>query len=98
MLLPHGTVFAVVDGENFELYRNSGMGAEPQLTALDTPDLDPTNFSAGARLHDRGARFQARTGNGATDRADESAHAVAVVDWLSNLTLSLSPLSRLMPL
>jgi len=24
MLLPHGTVIALVDGENLELYRNSG--------------------------------------------------------------------------
>ncbi|MFD2579364.1 hypothetical protein ACFSTD_13925 [Novosphingobium colocasiae] len=37
MILPHGTVFAIVDGENFELYRNSGKEAAPRLVSLDTP-------------------------------------------------------------
>lgn len=88
MLLPHGTVFAVVDGQNFELYRNAGMEAEPRLAALDRPDLEATNFSAGARLHDSGARHQARTGDGSNDRADESAHAVAVVEWLNSQVIA----------
>lgn len=88
MLLPHGTVFAVVDGEKFELYRNAGMETEPRLTALNVPELDATNFSAGARLRDRGTRYQARTGDGSNDRADESAHVVAVIDWLNAQVLA----------
>ena len=58
MLLPHGTVFAIVDGENFELYRNTGMEAEPQLTAIKAPRLENTNYSAAAKDHDKIARLQ----------------------------------------
>ncbi len=56
--MPHGTVFAIVDGENFELYRNSGIEAEPQLTAIETPDLEATNYSSAAKDHDKISRFQ----------------------------------------
>lgn len=88
MLLPHGTVFAIVDGENFELYRNAGREAAPKLTALDTPDLEATNFSAGFRRRDDAvSRHQARTGDGSNDSLDESAHAAAVAGWLNQQVL-----------
>jgi protein required for attachment to host cells len=87
MLLPNGTVFALVDGENFELYRNSGIEAEPQLTAIPVPRLEATNFSAGARAHDAGSRHKARTGDGSNDALDESAHVAAVTDWLNRQVL-----------
>lgn len=88
MLLPHGTVFAIVDGENFELYRNSGIEAEPRLTALDVPELEATNFSAGARRLDGPTRHQARTGDGSNDGLDEAAHVAAVTGWLNQQVLS----------
>lgn len=88
MLLPHGTVFAIVDGENFELYRNSGMESEPRLTSVDVPDLEATNFSAGARRLDGPTRHQARTGDGSNDALDESAHVAAVTGWLNQQVLS----------
>jgi protein required for attachment to host cells len=88
MLLPHGTVFAIVDGQNFELYRNAGIEAEPRLTALDAPDLEATNFSAGARRLDGPSRHQARTGDGSNDALDESAHVAAVTGWLNQQVLS----------
>jgi protein required for attachment to host cells len=88
MLLPHGTVFAIVDGQNFELYRNAGIEAEPRLTALDAPDLEATNFSAGARRADGPSRHQARTGDGSNDALDESAHVAAVTGWLNQQVLS----------
>jgi protein required for attachment to host cells len=88
MLLPHGTVFAIVDGQNFELYRNAGIEAEPHLTALDAPDLEATNFSAGARRLDGPSRHQARTGDGSNDALDESAHVAAVTGWLNQQVLS----------
>jgi protein required for attachment to host cells len=88
MLLPHGTVFAIVDGQNFELYRNAGIEAEPQLTAIDAPDLEATNFSAGARRLDGPSRHQARTGDGSNDALDESAHVAAVTGWLNQQVLS----------
>lgn len=87
MLLPHGTVFAVVDGTNFELYRNAGIEAEPRLEALPTPELELTNFSAGARINDANSRHAARTGDGSNDGVDESAHAIAVADWLNHQVL-----------
>ncbi|KPH66372.1 host attachment protein [Novosphingobium sp. ST904] len=87
MLLPPGTVFAIVDGENFELYRNSGREAAPRLTSLETPDLEATNFSAGFRRHDAQKRHQARTGDGSNDALDESAHAAAVAGWLNQQVL-----------
>ncbi|TCM21752.1 protein required for attachment to host cells [Novosphingobium sp. PhB165] len=87
MLLPHGTVFAIVDGENFELYRNSGREGAPRLTSLDAPELEATNFSAGFRRHDAPKRHQARTGDGSNDALDESAHAAAVAGWLNQQVL-----------
>ncbi|KHK91376.1 baeRF12 domain-containing protein [Novosphingobium malaysiense] len=87
MLLPHGTVFAIVDGENFELYRNSGMEASPQLTAMDVPDLDGTNFSAGAKDHDKISRFQAGAPKDRLDKLEEAAHVTAVAQWLNGEVL-----------
>jgi protein required for attachment to host cells len=88
MLLPHGTVFAVVDGEKFELYRNSGKEADPDLTSMDTPELEATNYSYGSRDHDKVSRF---TGGAPKDREsqlEESAHVIAVADWLNNQVLT----------
>lgn len=88
MLLPNGTVFAIVDGENFELYRNTRAEAEPRLAAMDVPELEATNFSAGARRLDGPTRHQARTGDGSNDALDESAHVAAVTGWLNSQVLS----------
>ncbi|PEQ11775.1 attachment protein [Novosphingobium sp. PC22D] len=87
MLLPHGTVFAVVDGEKFELYRNTGREADPELTSLDTPSLDETNYSYGARDHDKVSRFTTGAPKDRLDKLEESAHAVAVADWLNDQVL-----------
>jgi protein required for attachment to host cells len=87
MLLPKGTAIAVVDGTKFEFYHNTGTEAEPKLNMVETPDLELTNFSAGARINDGGARHSARTGDGSNDSVDESAHAIAVADWLNNQVL-----------
>ena len=83
MLLPHGTSIAVADGTKFEFFRNTGTEAEPKLTVVETPELELTNFSAGAHRSDTSESFAARTGNGANDRLDESAHAIAVAEWLN---------------
>ena len=50
MLLPHGTVIALVDGKHLELYRNGGNEAEPTFAALPAPMLDDHNHS-GASHH-----------------------------------------------
>lgn len=87
MALPQGTALAVVDGTKFEFYRNIGTEAEPKLDTVQTPDLELTNFSAGARINDSGTRHAARTGDGSNDAVDESAHAIAVADWLNHQVL-----------
>lgn len=87
MLLPHGTVFAIVDGETFELYRNSGMERDPELQALDTPDLDATNYSWGTKDHDKVARFNTGAPKDRLDKLEEHAHAAAVIGWLNQQVL-----------
>lgn len=79
MLLPHGTVIALVDGKNFELYRNTGDEAEPELTVLDSPKLDSHNHS--------GAGHRSSPGNHADRQVEEDAHAIAAVEWLNSQVL-----------
>lgn len=70
MLIPHGTVIAVVDGKAWELYRNAGTEAAPELAAIETPALVEHNHSSG--------------GSHATPhQQDETAHCAAVADWLN---------------
>jgi protein required for attachment to host cells len=76
MLLPHGTVVAVVDGRTLALYRNLGNEAEPKLAAMDAPSLDEQNNSAGMRHFSSAA-------NPTGHQLQEDAHAAAVADWLS---------------
>ncbi|MFC3214772.1 MULTISPECIES: host attachment protein [Novosphingobium] len=87
MLLPHGTVFAIVDGEKFELYRNTGMESEPQLTALNAPALEATNYSAAANNHDKISRFQSGAPKDRLDKMEEAAHVTAVAQWLNGQVL-----------
>ena len=49
MLLPHGAIIALIDGEKFELYRNAGNEAAPDLAALPSPALDTHNHGSGGR-------------------------------------------------
>ena len=76
MLLPHGVVIALADGKKLELYRNSGMEAEPHLEALPTPNLDEHNKGSGGRHY-------SSAGNPAVHRLEEDAHAAAVASWLN---------------
>jgi protein required for attachment to host cells len=80
MLLPHGAVIAMVDGHNFELYRNAGNEAEPVLEMLPAPALDSRNHSGGSH--------RSSTGNHADSLVDEDAHAIAAVTWLNGQVLS----------
>lgn len=79
MLLPHGTVIALVDGKNFELLRNAGNEAEPELATLIAPKLDTRNHSAGSH--------HSSAGNHADKLVEEDAHAVAAVNWLNSQVL-----------
>ena len=71
MLLPHGTVIAVIDARNFNLFRNTGDEAHPELTEIAAPKLDAHNHSAGSH-------------HGSTATMTEDAHAIAVVEWLND--------------
>lgn len=79
MLLPHGTVVALVDGHKFELYRNAGNEAEPELAALPAPQLDSHNHSGGSH--------HSSSGNHAGSLVAEDAHAIAAVNWLNGQVL-----------
>jgi len=70
MLLPHGTVIAVIDARNFRLFRNTGDEAGPELTETDAPRLDTHNHS-GASHH------------GSTITMAHDAHALAAIEWLA---------------
>ena len=54
MLIPHGTLVAVIDGVTFELYRNAGTEAEPELSPEDSPKLDASNHSGGSHRSSSG--------------------------------------------
>lgn len=75
MLLPHGAVIALIDGQKFELYRNAGDEAGPELTILDAPTLDSRNHS--------GVSHHSSHGNHADHLVAEDAHVGAAVEWLN---------------
>lgn len=75
MLLPHGCVIALIDGHRFELYRNVGDEARPDLHALEAPRLDSDNHS--------GASHRSSAGNHADALVGEDAHAAAAATWLN---------------
>lgn len=77
MKLPHNAHVALVDGENFTLFRNTGQIFEPQLTKESKPDFDVTNFSAGVRHQDDVGQDLGRT------QLDELGHAAAAAEWLN---------------
>ncbi|MBA4354989.1 MAG: attachment protein [Novosphingobium sp.] len=77
MLIPHGAVIALVDGEDWQVLRNAGTEADPELIALTTPELVEDNFGSGARHHVSAA-------NPSGNQRDEDAHAAAVGDWLNH--------------
>ena len=76
MLLPHGAVIALIDGEKFELYRNSGNEAAPELAALPPVKLDEHNKGSGGRHY-------SSAGNPAESRQSEDGHAAGVASWLN---------------
>ncbi|MEZ5960585.1 MAG: host attachment protein [Hyphomonadaceae bacterium] len=80
MLLPHGLVVAVVDGEKLELYRNVGDEIAVDLARMQSPKLDAHNKSSGTR-HVTSA---ANPGH----LLREDAHAAAVVDWLNRQVMA----------
>lgn len=79
MLLSHGTVIALVDGKNFELYRNAGNEAAPELESMPAPKLDTANHSS--------AGHHSHPGNHANAQVMDDVHADAVSHWLNSQVL-----------
>jgi len=75
MLLPHATLVALIDGRNFELFRNVGNEAAPELATVEAPRLDASNHSGGGH--------RSSPGNHADSLVSEDAHAIAAVEWLN---------------
>ncbi|WFL78912.1 host attachment protein [Altererythrobacter arenosus] len=82
MKLPHKAHVAMVDGENFTLFRNTGQAFEPKLSKEEQPELNPTNFSAGVRHQDDVGKKLGRT------QLDELAHGAAAAEWLNSKAIA----------
>jgi protein required for attachment to host cells len=80
MQIPQNAVVAVVDGENFNLFKNHGDSANVKLKALDTPDVDDSKVSSGARHGSSSA-------NPDQSQQQEDAFGHGVVDQLNQLVL-----------
>lgn len=81
MLLPHKAVVALVDGKKFELFRNIGNEATPELAEMAPPRLDEHNKGAGAHHY-------TSAGNPTGHLLEEDAHAAAVAEWLNSQVLA----------
>jgi protein required for attachment to host cells len=77
MRLPHKAHVALLDGENFTVFRNDGQMFEPKLVEFAKPSLEQTNFSAGVRHQDDIGRKLGRT------QLDELARSAAATEWLN---------------
>jgi protein required for attachment to host cells len=81
MQLAHDTLVAVIDGEKFTLFRNSGSVAEPKLSAVANPDLgDADAIPSGGRHHSSSANPDDR-------QLVEDGHSAAVADQLNKMAL-----------
>ena len=82
MKLPAKAHVALVDGETFSLLRNEGQIFDPSLAVEDSPELDPTNFSAGIRQQDDIGQRHGRTD------LNELAHGAAAAQWLNEKAIA----------
>ena len=80
MLLPHGTLVAVADGETLHLYRNSGTDADPKLAPVQHGDVSGDNKGAGARHGSSSA-------NPDDSRLEEDSFAAATAAMLNKQAL-----------
>ncbi|WP_255602236.1 host attachment family protein [Glacieibacterium megasporae] len=80
MLLAHGTIVAVADGEKLTLFRNGGSDSAPKLTAIGTPGVGEDNIASGGRHHSSSA-------NPDDAQLVEDGHAGAVASLLNKMAL-----------
>ena len=80
MLMPHGCIVTLIDGQTFEIYRNAGTEAEPKLEPLDPPVLEIAGHS--------GIGHHSSPGNHADQQMTEDGYARAAALWLNDQVLS----------
>ena len=81
MLLPHGTLVAVADGETLHLYRNSGTDAEPKLSVVPHGEVSGDNKGSGAHHGSSSA-------NPDDSRLEEDSFAAATAAMLNKQALA----------
>jgi len=81
MLIPHGTLIAVADGAQLELFRNDGDDTRLKLHPLPMPDLAEHGKDSGARHH-------ASSANPDHHLQEEDSFVASVVGWLNHQTIN----------
>ena len=72
----------MLDGRQFQLYRNTGQADAIKLEALDTGDISDTNKSGGGRDHD------ATSDRASGQELAEIAHGAGVAEYLNARVLN----------
>jgi protein required for attachment to host cells len=80
MLIPHGAIVAVADGENLHLFRNSGNEAEPALSGLSEPTIEGDS-------KDAGKRHRSSAANPDEKQTGEDSFAAATAEFLNRKAL-----------
>ena len=80
MLIPHGTIIAVADGEILNLFRNAGTDIAPQLAPLDDPAISTDNMGSGGR-------HQSSAANPDDSQQDEDGFAAGIAAMLNKRVL-----------
>lgn len=78
MSIPQGTVVAVVDGENFNLYKNTGSGSDIQLRDVPDPETVDRNSNSGR---------SSSAANPAAKQMEEDAFGKGVTEKLNKMVL-----------
>lgn len=80
MMLPHGAIVAVVDGEGLRVLRNGGDEAHPQLVEEAPPPVHSMPSDSGMRHHSSAANPDRR-------RQEEDGFAAGAAEWLNRQVL-----------
>lgn len=76
MILPHGTIVAVIDGEHMRLFRNHGREPRIELEAEPQPALELANVGSGGR-------HRSTTANPDRSRLREDNFVAAIAGFLN---------------
>jgi protein required for attachment to host cells len=80
MQLPKNATIAVADGENLDLYRNTGDENAPTLAALPDAEVSTTNRASGSR-------HQSSSANPSDRQQDEDSFAAGIAEVLNKQVL-----------